>query len=1132
MSSTPQYIAGFQKFSEGLKKPQSSASSKPNEEVAKINEPKKKSLFQKAANIANTVTNFISKPLPVALAGTDPAKSMAGQMAQGTIRTVAKSALGLYDIATQKKTPTVVELSPKASPLEQKIHRGVYGMDRVPSFTEDIVGAEDWLKGKGAGKASLPLAFTAVAGMTVADLTTGGKSKVVKELALTKDMPFIARALKGLKVAEKDIEALAPLIRDAKTVDEVTSILTKGAQKTKAITSTFNPLAKVNPVPGTKTAIEGTPKAFNAAEYVQELTQAQGQARKAEKPGIVQKAKNILGIIKSKLVDSNAPIEDILAKSQKENKYSIALPSQHISNQIDRVYRTPTLAGQFAKDKGFEQVIKGVDDIEAFDQYLIAKHAQNVSVNGIETGRNLAKDKLLIESLAPKYEAAAQKVYQYSRDLLDYSVDSGLISKELADSLKIKYPQYVPLQRIFSELEQTGEYGGGKAVASLSKQTVVQGLKGSKREIESPIESLLAKTNDAFMQGEKNKTARILAAYEKLPGNPFSLRELPKGESASHTISFMDNGVKRTFETTKEVAEAAKALNVQQLGILGRIFTFPVRVARAGITGLNVPFILANVARDQVYATIISKNALKTSVANPSVWLKALFSAVKHDELYEAMVRSGGGGTSFDISRNQVAETVGRIRASRNIGSRIKYTIRHPSELLRAVENAIGRSEEATRLQQFAGTKQDLLKQGLDEGEATIGAAKAARENTVNFARRGEWGTVLNSTFLYLNAGIQGSRTTLRALKNRPLQTSAKIATTLFMPVSIATAWNLSDEERRAAYEDIAEYEKEGNLIIVPPNPKKDKNGKWNIIKIPLPQGLNKLTRVVTKGIEQAHGIDALSFGNVAQNLIGTVSPVEPNLNSAASTLIPQTIRPTVEGIANYNFFQDRAQVPTSLEKLSPELQVKDNTSGTARLVGKALNISPIKVQEWIKGSVGGVGEQTLNASDRVLAGLDIIPKDQIGGRGVIDAVLYRVSKATGGESENKDNKKLKDILTNQADESFRIKQEAEILDQEFLQLSKEEANKRYKEIKEKNPLLAEKIKDVAEDRKLGLSYQDRLIKQLGVKNGERARYIHETVKSFSTKEEKNAYIKELREKKVISDEVLKQLKEIIAKGD
>lgn len=868
---------------------------------------------------------------------------------------------------------------------------------------------------------------------------------------------------------------------------------------------------------------------FNSDKYVAEQVAKKEIAKKGESPSIIDKAKNFFSEVKKKLVDSNAPIEDVLNAAEKGGAKIPA--DQHITNQIDRVLRSPTIAGQFVRDNGFDTVIKEVDNLDNLDQYLIAKQAKAVEARGIKTGRNLAKDEQLIKDFGPRYEEAAKKVNEYSQKLLDYSVESGLVSKDAAKLLKERYPDYVPINRVFSELEKSGGFSGGKAVASLSKQTVVQSLKGSEREIESPIKSLLEKTADAFKQGEKNKAGKMLAGYKELPGNPFQLRELKAGESAPNTISYIDNGVKRTFETTKDIADAAKALNVQQLNILGQIFALPVRIAKLGITGINLPFIASNVAKDQITGAINSTHALKTSIANPAVFIKSLLEAVNHGALYDEMARNGALGTSFDIARNSAPQTIERIRAGKSIASKIKYTVTHPGELLRTVEDIVGRSEELTRIQQYAGTKEALLKEGKTLKEAEIGATRASRENTVNFARKGEWGQVLNSAFLYLNAGIQGTRTFVRNFATKPLQTAGKIALTVFTPIAAATAWNLSDPERKKAYEDIADYEKHGNIIIVPPHPTKDENGNWNVIKIPLSQEINNIAGLVRRPIEQAFGLDPVSVKDIASALVGSVSPINPDVGSIASTLTPQAIKPSVEAITNTNLYTGFKQVPTSMEKLSPELQVKKDTSGTARIISKALNFSPLKVEAFIKGTLGGVGSQVLNVSDRILAGLKIIPKDQIGGQDTIKAIVARFAKARGGSTDDKSNKTLEQIIQKQADDSFRLKQEAEILYADLKKLPKEEANMKATQIQQKNPQLYEKLKDVVEAEKLGLDYNDRLIKQLQVKNGERAKFIWASLKAFKTKEEKNAYVAELQRKKLVSDEILNQLRELKRKN-
>jgi len=761
----------------------------------------------------------------------------------------------------------------------------------------------------------------------------------------------------------------------------------------------------------TSSSVESTGD-FNPDKYIKEQVRKQEAARTGKTGGILTKTKSFLADAKRKLVDFSAPIEDVLYDSLRKNNIKLK-PSEDIHNQIDRALRAPTIAGQFARDNGIVKIIQKIDDADTFDQYLIAKHAIELDTRGITTGRSLASDQQLVAAFKGKYTKEEKVVSDYSRKLLDYSVETGLVSKELAATLKARYPEYVPFNRIFSEDEiQKGV--GSSGMASLSKQTAVQKIEGSMREVESPLRSLLAKTNDVFRQGEKNKAAQLLAGYEKLPGNPFQLKEI-KGfvddatgkklttfdDKAKDTISFFENGEKRVFKTTPEIAQAAKSLNVQQLNILGQIFAFPVRVARLGMTGINAPFILTNLVRDQTSAFINSSKALSTSIANPKNFVKALFSALKHDELYDEMVRAGGGGTSYDISRNQVEYTFDSIRAGKNLPSRILHTARNPGELLRAVENIVGRAEELTRIQQYRGTKQALMKDGMSESEAVIGGARASRENTVNFSRRGEWGVVLNSALLYLNSSIQGTRVFLRNVRNRPAATAVKVATSAFMPMAVITAWNMNDPKRKEAYDDIQEYEKVGNFIIVPDNPTKNAEGKWNVIKIPLSQEINELTGLVRRPIEQAYGLDPVRFGDIYKALMGTVSPIGSEPRQMLGAFIPQAVKPSIESLTNKSLFTGNSIVPQGMEKLDPEYQVKPYTSGTARKIGGILNVSPIKTEAFIKSTFGGVGSQALNASDTALAGMGVIPKEQIGGQSIPEGILSRFGKATGGKNKS-----------------------------------------------------------------------------------------------------------------------------------
>ena len=149
----------------------------------------------------------------------------------------------------------------------------------------------------------------------------------------------------------------------------------------------------------------------------------------------------------------------------------------------------------------------------------------------------------------------------------------------------------------------------------------------------------------------------------------------------------------------------------------------------------------------------------------------------------------------------------------------------------------------------------------------------------------------MNSTILYLNAGIQGSRLLIRNLKNKPLATSTKIASTLFFPTATITYWNISDPDRKKAYDDIQDYEKETNLIIVPPNPVQDDKGKWNVIKIPLPPGVGNFASLVRLPIEKMNDSNPKISAEVAKSLVKSVSPVDlTSLRGVVPSLTPQIL--------------------------------------------------------------------------------------------------------------------------------------------------------------------------------------------------------------------------------------------------
>jgi hypothetical protein len=966
-----------------------------------------------------------------------------------------------------------------------------------------------------------------------------------------------------------------------------------------------------------------TDKAFNADQYVNELSDAQDAARDNFKP-IGARLKDLAAAAKTNFVDTFSPIEDKMNTAIK-NGANID-PEHNIRFAIDKALRSDTRAAQFAKDNGLTDIIQSAPKLKHFEQYLIAKHAQELEANGVKTGRDAGKDAQLVESLKDQYEPYAKKVTEYSDKLMQRSVDDGLITPETAKLLKEKYPNYVPFQRIFNDEELPQFKGNGSGKASISAQTVVQKIVGSDREVESPLHSLLTKTKDVISQGDRSNAGRILASYKDLEGNPFGLeplrtadrveirnaakeflkttkpqslylrkaltqdkhvadvlqRELDqlnkdglqaylarqdgpkakaakttitvkqraaytrdqspqtlndlkqsyaikgmlakeygrgkvaiqqmaadlhnggwnqlmalnpaitretaksiaeqilkepkeyagsikvtskttKGDSASRfiedmiskepdalaaiqkkialrepraaavvariadvqgeleglsklryeehtkiganadkkanqqpTISFMNRGIKETYLASQDVADAAKNLTPEQLGLIGKIFSYPTRALRLGATGVNVGFTLANVTKDAMTAFINAKHP--GSVANPKVFLQALKAATMHDSPeYAELIREGAGGTSFDIARDAPKLTVSRVRSEKNFATKALYTVTSGRELLRAVENTIGRGEELGRAAQYFGEKHAQIKQGASESDARLVAADAARSNTTNFARAGKYGRVLNAVLPYLNAGVQGSRQLIRSFRDRPDQTIAKIVIAGFIPVATTTAWNLSDPKRKKAYDNISDYEKEGNIIIVPPDPKQDASGRWNVIKIPVSQEVANLNNIVRNGVEALAGDKNFNFAAMAGNLFGTATSIQAQTpRDLINQATPQAIKPAVEVATNTNLFTGNQIVPDSVKNLPEDQQATKNTSGTARVLGKATGTSPLVIDNELKTMFGGAGQNVVNLADKGLAQTGAITPDQVRGSDFGTSITNRFTSAQG----------------------------------------------------------------------------------------------------------------------------------------
>ena len=721
--------------------------------------------------------------------------------------------------------------------------------------------------------------------------------------------------------------------------------------------------------------------------YINELIKEQKLARKGEQPTLKERWQDFKADMREKFVDRFAPIEDKI-KNQSEQL--------EMRNAMDRTLRADGISEAFIRDNNFDKLITGFKnkkELQTFDQALIAKHALELEANGIETGRDLARDKALIKATNKRFAKEFKQVREYSDKVLQQTVDYGLISQDTANYLRKKYPDYVPFDRIFSdkEIDTQMKHGVGAGEASLSKQDIVQRIKGSSRSIDSPLNALITKTQDMIQQGERNKTAELLASYAKDPKNPFQLRELKPDESADGrpTISYLDNGKKRTFLAAPEVARAAKNMNREQMGIILRALAAPARLLRMGATTVNAGFTMANVVKDFVGATINSKGGFNSM--NPKSIVSALGAAFHHNgDLYAEMQREGVLGNIYELTRNASDLNLNEIRSHKNILTRSLHNAKSP---LKTLENTIGRSEDFGRALQYVANKKYAKRKGMSESEAIKFAADQARWNSTNFLRSGTYGKAINAIVPYSNANIQGQRITLRRMKENPARYTGKIALGIVAPTVAAMALSYSNDENKKIMENLPDYVKENNVVVIGPGAKYNKEqNKWEgVYLVPVPPQFSPLHRQLHNMVRSAMTGQQFDTGKAVGDAVEQVTTVNPmEIRRTGAQYVPQAVKPFVETWANKNLYTGQEVVPEGMKNLDGKDQWDNSTSLTARKVGELTGLSPKQIDNAFRTSTAGGGQNLLHGMDFAIAKATGASDDEIKGRSMLDSVVGR----------------------------------------------------------------------------------------------------------------------------------------------
>lgn len=708
---------------------------------------------------------------------------------------------------------------------------------------------------------------------------------------------------------------------------------------------------------------------------------------------------------KTKFIRSEEPILQYLRKGERKGALDEGA-TRRVETLMRDVKTAEQQAEYFMRDnQNWTGVIQGLSNkgLKDMSKYAEARAELDLIRRGAkeDAGRAAKFEKILAnapEDFTQRYDG----LVNYYSDLRGRLVDAGIVSPEQAAKWAAEDPSYVHIQRELNNVTSK-PMGGRGGLGSFKATKAEQRRGGSVAETKDLLQVAVGRTQQLEREILRNKAANsVVDELSKLDDlGEGVLRRIEPDEKIANrpTISRRVNGVEETYETLPEIEAAAKSWDSVPLGAIGRAMAFPTRVLRSTLTGpLNPAFLLKSAVRDPIESFTMSKNALATH--NPVNVIGSLADAAGKSDLFKEYLRTEGSSTMTDVLRkpkNAARALREQARLTKPQLARKAQIVRNPAELARKWEDVVKIQEQLGRYQNFRGTYNDAIKKGASKEAALMEARWAARNNMVDFYQTGDWSKIANALFPYFNASVQGGARIARSFKEKPVATSAKILAAIQIPTVLTTMYNLSDPRRAEIYMDMPEYERENNWIFVLPNTQKV-DGRWEVIKIPKPAGVGNFSRPVEKMTASMYGHDPAGFMDFVQATISAGSPFDVSSGSGfVGSLLPQAIKPFAQDAANYDFFTGRQIVPDWLSESEPDAfsQHFENTSGTAKQIASWLDISPLRIEKFIKSTLGEGGQNALFGIDSALqaSGID----ESVGGRSPIESATRSFTTASGG---------------------------------------------------------------------------------------------------------------------------------------
>lgn len=589
-----------------------------------------------------------------------------------------------------------------------------------------------------------------------------------------------------------------------------------------------------------------------------------------------------------------------------------------------------------------ERLLRNLDKAEAIQDKPVFDYEFSAEDSRARAERLLAQH--------PEFAEYQAQVRKYIDNMMQYRVDSGLMTQENADFLKEFYPNYVPTMRV----QDKDAAGRGRDLNAVRIGKTVGRAQGGTERLVPLHEALGKQTMKVVREGSKNRFAdRLLRDYLRTGDTDAVNRYVKEASQYEHEFNpetlddaaierpskdkivtaYMDG---KLWEMTVDdtLFDAVKALSpdTAESNKLTRVARGANNLFKSLVTGYNPTFLARNVIRDLQTAGLNTRDAAAFARNYP----RALAEIKNNGEYWQLYKALGGVYSSvFDYTTGTVKEPKGRM-----------------GKVMARAEALNMAAEQAPRLAEFMGVMQEA-EAAKQRGEAVSDLAAeadalyAAADITVNFGRSGSLGKVLNANYVpFLNPGVQGlDKLVRRVTETKGAKEWAKLAAramALGIAPSLLNALLYHDDDE---WDDLRDSDKDTNYMF------KLGNGYW--LKIPKGRELSLLGITADRVADAVRGedVDILSTINTMGNQVAPANPLTSNIFSAL--IDSQLLDPDSPGRTWYGGDIESQR----LQNYAPGERYDSSTDVFSKAVGKALGISPKKLNYVLDQYSGVLGD-------------------------------------------------------------------------------------------------------------------------------------------------------------------------------